>query len=50
MNAIIVCRVCRQEKRVYNSCCVNASICESCQPPNPNPELARLLHLQEAAK
>jgi hypothetical protein len=47
---VIVCRVCRQEKTVYSSACVNAQICDGCMAQNDNPELHRLLRLQECAK
>lgn len=43
MKWVIVCRVCRKEKRVYCSAAVNVEICEVCLPANDNPELARLV-------
>ncbi len=46
----IICKVCRKEKRVYSSACINAKTCDWCMAQNDNPELARLLALQEAAK
>jgi hypothetical protein len=47
---ILVCRKCRKEKRVYASACIHAQLCDACLPDNPNPELARLERLQDAAK
>jgi hypothetical protein len=46
----IVCKVCRKEKRVYSSACVNATTCDRCMAQNDNPELARLERLQESSR
>jgi len=50
MKWVILCRVCRKEKRVYSSAAVNVEICDACLSPNDNPELKRLEYLREATQ